>query len=326
MPGITPSCVPTGETEVAVPSANPGPARKAAAQTISVGRNASWPSAVTVTPTTSMCPASKSDTTCAPPTTTATATARAPIPTKPATTIAVPRAARAGSSPHPPATASARSRRRATTPAPASRHSTTIAPTSAGTAKKRVGNRIACQVSVAATAFAPVTATSAASTANTTVDDATPVTQASARDARAPERAAKTAVNRAKTVGASESTNAPADRSMPVAARYASGRVTATGTRCPSCQIVADAGHSVPQSAEPPRPNAHRAVSGASAIARPIAAARTASMRERRATRRRFMPHRPYPRRRVHPVAHARSPATVGGRSPRWIIGRRRWG
>jgi hypothetical protein len=90
---------------------------------------------------------------------------------------------------------------------------------SAGTAKTSVGTRIACHSSVSPTRFCAVKAATEASAPNTRVLEATPVSQASARDALTPERAAKIAVNAAKARGASERVNDAAAGSMPVAAR-----------------------------------------------------------------------------------------------------------
>ena len=53
---------------------------------------------------------------------------------------------------------------------------------------------------------------------STGVPARTPVIQASARDARTPDRAAKIAVNPAKASGASDSVNDAADGSMPATA------------------------------------------------------------------------------------------------------------
>src|SRR3546814_8300355 len=63
MPGMTPSCVPDGETALPAPTANPGPAANAAPHTTRVGRYASCARATTVAPTASTLPASKSATT-----------------------------------------------------------------------------------------------------------------------------------------------------------------------------------------------------------------------------------------------------------------------
>ena len=78
---------------------------------------------------------------------------------------------------------------------------------------------MACHVSARATSLAPVSAAPVVTSANTALDVSTPVSHASACEARAPERAAKMAVNPAKASGASERTNDAAPASIPVAAR-----------------------------------------------------------------------------------------------------------
>jgi hypothetical protein len=170
----------------------------------------------------------------------------------------------------------------------------TTAARTAGIVKSSTGTRIACQFSGRATGFWAVRAAPVVSTAKTIAALETPVTHASARDARTPERAAKITVNAANARGARERAKDAAVPSIPVAARYSGGRVTASGTRFPSCHRATPAGQIALQSAAPPKPNTHSSVRGARVAARPTATARMASTAASRATMMRFMRHRPY--------------------------------
>ena len=82
------------------------------------------------------------------------------------------------------------------------------------------GSRIACQSSAPGSEFAEVSAmTATRAREDSRALSETPVTHASAREARTPERAAKIAVKDANARGASESTKDAAPGSMPAAAR-----------------------------------------------------------------------------------------------------------
>lgn len=211
-----------------------------------------------------------------------------PTATRPSVVRASPRSTSPGTGAHAVGIRSIHPRTASTGPSSPTRQAPMTAPMNEGTKNSSAGSRIDSHVSDATRSAFEVSATTLARATNTSEPDSHPVRAAPASPARTPERAANRAVKAANARGARERVNVAKDGSIPVAARYASGRVTVTGTRWPRCHTAAEAGHNAPQSGAP-RPKTHSRVSGASTTAIPPAAARTASRAARRATRRRCM-------------------------------------
>src|SRR5690606_3697698 len=157
-----------------------------------------------------------------------------------------------------------------------------------------------------ATAWPLVSAPIAATIAMTAAPDADPTSDAPAFAARPPERAAKKKVNAVNSSGARLTQKAAPSSGIPRSAAD-SARSRCTGTRWPSCQSLAVAGHSADQAPGSPKANSHRSVNGARIAPSPTAAATSASTAARAATITRCIAVRGYPAAASDPVSPPRA-------------------